>query len=325
MSKKKPKVFVTRRLPEQVETRMMELFDTTLNPYDKALSDSELEHVLKNHEIIVTTLTDKISDELLARCGDQVRLIANFGAGIDHIDLNAASKKNIIVTNTPGVLTEDTADMAMSLILAVPRKLSEGERLLRSGEWKGWSPTHMMGRRIWGKRLGIIGMGRIGQAIARRAKGFGISIHYNNRNKLPEAIEKNLEATYWGNLDQMIARMDIISINCPLTKDTHQLLSRNRLKLLMPHAYIVNTSRGEIVDEKAMVEFLKEKRIAGAGLDVFEREPVKESYLLKAPNTVLLPHMGSATVEGRIEMGEKVIINIKTYIDGHNPPDRVLI
>jgi len=325
MSNGKPGVFVTRRLPEQVETRMMELFNTTLNSLDEALSLNELELAFKNHEIIVTTVSDKISSELINKCGDKLKLIANFGAGIDHIDISAANKKNIIVTNTPGVLTEDTADMAMSLILAVPRRLSEGERLVRSGEWKGWSPTHMMGRRIWGKRLGIIGMGRIGQAVARRAKGFGISVHYNNRNKLPEAIEKNLEATYWSNLDQMIARMDIISINCPLTKETHQLLSRDRLKLILPHAYIVNTSRGEIVDEEAMVEYLQDKKIAGAGLDVFEREPVKNSCLLKAPNTVLLPHMGSSTVEGRIEMGEKVIINIKTYIDGHNPPDRVII
>ncbi len=321
----KPKVFVTRKLPELVEARMMELFDTKLNNSDRPLSDKDLIDVLNNFEIVVPSVSDNLRANILSQSGKRLRLLANFGAGVDHIDLEIANNKNIIITNTPGVLTEDTADMVMSLILSVPRRLSEGEQLVRSGKWTGWSPTHMMGRRIWGKRLGIIGMGRIGQAVARRARGFGISIHYNNRNRLPEIIEDSLEATYWENLEQMIARMDIISINCPLTDETYQLLSKKRLELLLPHAYIVNTSRGEIIDEKALSTFLKENKIAGAGLDVFSSDHGKNNDLFSAPNTVLLPHMGSATVEGRVEMGEKVIINIKTYIDGHRPPDRVII
>ncbi len=325
MTSARPSVFVTRKLPKQVETRMMELFDTTLNEKDEPLNNEELKIAFQKFEIIVPTVSDRLNSDLVGSAGLKLKLLANFGAGVDHIDLKVANEKNLIVTNTPGVLTEDTADMTMSLILAVPRRLSEGERKVRSGQWKGWSPTHMMGRRIWGKRLGIIGMGRIGQAVARRAKGFGISVHYHNRNRLSLATEQALEATYWQNLDQMIARMDIISVNCPLTSETYNLLSEEKLNLLLPHAYIVNTSRGEIINERALVKLLSEGKIAGAGLDVFQNPPKKDSILLEAPNTVLLPHMSSATVEARIEMGEAVIVNIKTYIDGHNPPNRVLI
>ena len=321
----KPLVIVTRRLPELVEARMMELFNTRLSVNDKPYSKKQLIEVVKEADILVPTVTDKIDNEVLGNASSKLKLIANFGNGIDHINIEIAQKKKIIVTNTPGVLTEDTADMVMGLLLAVPRKIIEGEHLIRSGTWKGWSPTHMMGRRIWGKRLGIIGMGSIGQAVARRAIGFGINIHYHNRNRLPDIIEDAHQATFWEGLDQMLPKMDIISINCPSTPETYHLLSRARLSILQPHAYIINTSRGKVLDEEALAELLSEGKIAGAGLDVFEREPSVSKVLLGAPNTVLLPHMGSATVEARIEMGEKVIVNIQTLLNGHRPPDRIIL
>ena len=321
----KPLVIVTRRLPELVEARMMELFNTRLSVDDKPYSKKQLIEVVKEADILVPTVTDKIDNEVLGNASSKLKLIANFGNGIDHINIEIAQKKKIIVTNTPGVLTEDTADMVMGLLLAVPRKIIEGEHLIRSGTWKGWSPTHMMGRRIWGKRLGIIGMGSIGQAVARRAIGFGINIHYHNRNRLPDIIEDAHQATFWEGLDQMLPKMDIISINCPSTPETYHLLSRARLSILQPHAYIINTSRGKVLDEEALAELLSEGKIAGAGLDVFEREPSVSKVLLGAPNTVLLPHMGSATVEARIEMGEKVIVNIQTLLNGHRPPDQIIL
>jgi len=320
----KPLVIVTRKLPELIETRMMELFNTQLSINDKPLSVAELKEAFANANILVPTVTDNIDKNILEAASDNLKLIANFGNGIDHIDIDHASGKKIIITNTPGVLTEDTADMVMSLLLAVPRKIIEGEKLIRSGNWIGWSPTHMMGRRIWGKRLGIIGMGSIGQAVARRAKGFGLLIHYHNRNRLPEVIEEAHDATYWKDLDQMLPKMDIISINCPSTPETFHLLSKERLSALQSHAYIINTSRGKVIDEDALADKLKDGEIAGAGLDVFEREPAVSKALLSAPNTVLLPHMGSATVEARIEMGEKVIVNIQTFLNGHKPPDRII-
>ena len=324
MSENTTKVIVTRRLPEIVEARMMELFDTKLNADDHPFSSEELVAAVNEADILVPTVTDKIDKRILDSAKRRIKMIASFGAGVDHIDLEYAEKNGLIVTNTPGVLTEDTADMVMALLLSVPRKLIDGERLIRSGEWQGWSPTHMMGSRIWGKRLGIIGMGRIGQAVARRANGFGLNIHYHNRNRLPEVIEKSLKATFWEDIDQMLPKMDIISVNCPSTPETYHLLSLKRLLSLQSHAYIVNTSRGKVIDEDALAKLLKEKEIAGAGLDVFEREPAVSTSLLDAPNTVLLPHMGSSTVEARNAMGEKVIINIQTFIDGHKPPDRVL-
>jgi len=323
-ARKKPLVIVTRKLPEAIEARMMELFDTRLNDDDHPMSREELTEAVKIAEVLVPTVTDRIDGTLLAHANPNLRLIANFGTGVDHIDLASARQRGITVTSTPGVLTEDTADMTMALILAVPRRLAEGERLVRSGKWTGWGPTTMLGRRIWGKRLGIVGMGRIGTAVARRARGFGLSIHYHNRHRVPEEVEAELEATYWESLDQMLARMDIISINCPHTPATYHLLSARRLKLLQPHAYIVNTSRGEVVDENALTRMLRAGELAGAGLDVFEHEPAINPKLLELDNVVLLPHMGSATVEGRIDMGEKVIINIKTFVDGHVPPDRVI-
>jgi len=324
MTDKKPKVVVTRKLPDSVETRMMELFDVELNLNDEPMNEAELIKAVKNCDILVPTVTDEISANVITAAGKNFKMIANYGAGVDHIDLNAARKKKIVVTNTPDVLTEDTADMTMALILSVPRRLVAGEKVLRQGKWKGWTPTWMLGHRIHGKRLGIIGMGRIGRAVAKRAKGFGLSIHYHNRNRVHADVEKELEATYWESLDQMLARMDIISINCPHTPATYHLLSARRLKLLQKHAYIVNTARGEMIDEKALIQMLKDGELGGAGLDVFENEPDINPKFLELDNATLLPHMGSATIEGRADMGGKVIICIKTFIDGHTPPDRVL-
>jgi glyoxylate reductase len=325
---KKPLVVVTRRLPESVETRMRELFDTRLNLDDKPMSPTELTEAAKIADVLVPTVTDQIDRAILSHSGDKLKLIANFGNGVDNIDVATALQRGITVTNTPGVLTEDTADMTMALILAVPRRLAEGAQVLTGdGTWSGWSPTWMLGHRIWGKRLGIVGMGRIGQAVARRAKAFGLQIHYHNRRRVAPRIEEELNATYWESLDQMLARMDIVSINCPHTPATYHLLSARRLKLLRPQAYIVNTARGEVIDENALARLIEADEVAGAGLDVFEHEPAVSPKLVKLARTgkvVLLPHLGSATLEGRIDMGEKVIVNIRTFMDGHRPPDRVL-
>ncbi|WP_309084274.1 D-glycerate dehydrogenase [Chelativorans sp.] len=326
--RKKPLVVITRKLPDQVETRMRELFDARLNVDDRRLAQPELVAAVKEADVLVPTITDRIDAALLAQAGERLKLIANYGNGVEHIDVAAAAERGITVTNTPNVLNEDTADMTMALILAVPRRLVEGAEVLKQdGKWAGWSPTWMLGRRIWGKRLGIVGMGRIGTAVARRAKAFGISIHYHNRRRVAPMIEDELEATYWDSLDQMLARMDVISVNCPSTPATFHLLSARRLALMQPSAYIVNTARGDIVDEDALIHMIEEGKLAGAGLDVFEHEPAVNKKLLKLAakgNVVLLPHMGSATMEGRIDMGEKVIINIRTFFDGHRPPDRVL-
>ena len=321
---RKPVVVVTRKLPDTVETRMMELFDARLNIDDLPMDDAALAAAVAHADVLVPTVTDRIDAAVLAAAGPQLRLIASFGTGVDHIDLPAARARGITVTNTPGVLTEDTADMAMALILAVARRLTEGERMVRSGKWQGWGPTFMLGRRLGGRRLGIIGMGRIGQALARRARGFGMSIHYHNRRRLHPDIEAELEATWWESLDQMLARMDVLSVNCPHTPATYHLLSARRLKLIQPHALLVNTARGEVIDEAALARMLAAREIAGAGLDVFEHEPAVNPRLLRLDNVVLLPHLGSATLEGRIAMGEKVIVNVKTFVDGHRPPDRVI-
>ncbi|MCP5083165.1 MAG: D-glycerate dehydrogenase [Alphaproteobacteria bacterium] len=325
MSKAKPLVVITRRLPDVVETRMRELFNTQLNIDDEPRSSAELVAAVKEAEILVPTVTDTIDRSVISQAGDQLKLIANFGTGVDNIDVETANSKGIIVTNTPGVLTEDTADMTMALILDVARRVTEGAQVLTQGnDWKGWSPTWMLGNRITGKRLGIIGMGRIGQAVARRAKAFGLQIHYHNRRRVNQVVEDELEATYWDSLDQMLARMDVISVNCPHTPATYHLLSARRLKLIKPDAFIVNTARGEVIDENALARMLDADELGGAGLDVFEHEPAVNPRLVKSDKVVLLPHMGSATIEGRIDMGEKVIINIKTFVDGHSPPDRVL-
>jgi glyoxylate reductase len=324
MAARKPKVVVTRKLPDPVETRMRELFDTELNVDDKPMTADEIVEAMQHADVLVPTITDQIDSRILSRAGERLKLIANFGAGVDNIDVATANQRNIIVTNTPGVLTEDTADMTMSLIMAASRRVVEGANVVQSGGFHGWSPTWMLGRRIWGKRLGIVGMGRIGQALARRAKAFGLSIHYHNRKPVSPRIAEELEATYWESLDQMLARMDVVSINCPHTPATYHLLSARRLKLLQPHSIVVNTARGEVIDEGALANMLAKGEIAGAGLDVYEHEPAINPKLMKLPNVVLLPHMGSATVEGRIDMGEKVIVNIKTFMDGHRPPDRVI-
>jgi glyoxylate reductase len=325
---KRPLVVVTRKLPDSIETRMCELFDARLNLDDKPMSQAELTEAVKTADVIVPTVTDQIDRSVLSHSGERLKLIANFGNGVDNIDVATALQRGITVTNTPGVLTEDTADMTMALILSVPRRLAEGSTVLTSDkDWTGWSPTWMLGHRIWGKRLGIVGMGRIGQAVARRAKAFGLQIHYHNRRRVPPRIEEELNATYWESLDQMLVRMDIISINCPHTPATYHLLSARRLKLIRPEAYVVNTARGEVIDENALARLLESGDIGGAGLDVFEHEPAvspKLVKLAKAGKVVLLPHLGSATIEGRVDMGEKVIVNIKTFMDGHRPPDRVL-
>lgn len=322
---KNPIVIVTRKLPEVVENRMRELFDVRLNADDTPMTQAQLVEAAKTADVLVPTVTDRIDRGVISQAGPQLRLIANFGTGVDNIDLDTARNRAITVTNTPGVLTEDTADMTMALILAVPRRLAEGTAFLKDGRqsWTGWSPTWMLGHRIFGKRLGIIGMGRIGQAVAHRAKAFGLQIHYHNRKRLPADIEQPLEATYWDSLDQMLSRMDIVSVNCPHTPATYHLLSARRLKLLKPNAYIVNTARGEVIDENELARMIEAGSIAGAGLDVYEHEPAVNPKLLASARVVALPHMSSATIEGRIDMGEKVILNIKTYIDGHAPPDKV--
>jgi glyoxylate reductase len=324
MPAKKPLVIVTRKLPDAIETRMRELFDAKLNVDDKPMTQADLVEAVQRADVLVPTVTDRIDSKVIVRAGPNFKLIANFGTGVDNIDVKTALDKGITVTNTPGVLTEDTADMTMALILSVPRRLVEGVKELEQDHFKGWSPSWMLGHRIYGKRLGIIGMGRIGQAVARRARAFGLQIHYHNRKPVHPDIEHELEATYWESLDQMLARMDIVSINCPHTPATYHLLSARRLKLMKPSAYIVNTSRGEVIDENTLARMLETGQLSGAGLDVFENEPAVNPKLLKLKNVVLLPHMGSATIEGRVDMGEKVIINIKTFADGHKPPDRVI-
>ena len=324
MPARKPLVIVTRKLPDVVETRMRELFDARLNLDDHPFTREEMVAAMQEAEVLVPTVTDRIDAGMIARAGEKLRLIANFGNGVDHIDIESCRQRGITVTNTPGVLTEDTADLTMALILAVPRRLVEGARTLERQGWGGWTPTWMLGHRLWGKRLGIIGMGRIGQAVARRARAFGLQIHYHNRRRVNAAVESELEATWWDSLDQMLARMDIISVNCPHTPATYHLLSARRLKLMKPSSYLVNTARGEVIDENALVRQLEEGALAGAGLDVYEHEPKVHPRLLELPNVVALPHLGSATIESRMDMGEKVVINIKTFADGHRPPDRVL-
>ncbi|MEO0542268.1 MAG: D-glycerate dehydrogenase [Pseudomonadota bacterium] len=323
-----PRVIVTRRLPEPVENRMRELFDTQFNATDEPFSREQLAHAMQNCDVLVPTVTDLIGADMIMEAGDRLKLIANFGNGVDNIDVPAAHERGISVTNTPDVLNDDTADMTLALILATPRRLVEGAtHLLGEDRWSGWSPTWMLGRRLKDKSLGIIGMGRIGIAVARRAKAFGLKIHYHNRAPIASDVAKELGATYWESLDQMMARMDIVSVNCPYTPATYHLLSARRLDLMQPHAYLINTARGEIVDEAALIQLLEDGRIAGAGLDVFEHEPAVDVRLCKLAaegKVVLLPHMSSATVEGRIEMGERVIINIRMMATGDRPPNRIL-
>jgi glyoxylate reductase len=319
----RPKVIVTRELTDGVMRRMEDLFDAALNREDRGLTRAELEAAVADTDVLVPTITDRIDADLLAKASPRLKLIANFGVGVDHIDLHAARERKILVTNTPGVLTEDTADMTMALILSVPRRLGEGEKLIRSGQWDGWKPSGMLGHRVNGKTLGIIGMGRIGRAVAKRAQGFGIRTIYHNRHRLPESIEAELGARFV-ELDVLFTQSDIVSINCPHTAETHHLVDAHRLSQMRSDAYLVNTSRGEVLDENALIEALESGRIAGAGLDVYVNEPHVDRRFLNLANTVLLPHMGSATYEGRAAMGEKVIANIRAWVDGHRPPDQVL-
>lgn len=320
----RPRVTVTRALPQAIEARMSELFDVALNEGDLAMDRAALAAAMADADVFVPTVTDRIDAELIAAAPDRLRLIANYGAGVGHIDLKAARERGITVTNTPGVLTEDTADMAMALILAAPRRLIEGDKLVRSGEWTGWRPTGMRGHRIGGKKLGILGMGRIGQAVAQRARAFGLQIHYHNRHRIPEVAEAQLGATFHADLDAMLEAVDILTIHTPHTRTTGGLIDARRLDLLGPQGWLINTARGEIVDPEALVAALEAGRIAGAGLDVYVDEPAVDPRLIALDNVVLLPHLGSATFEGREAMGVKVIANIRSWVDGHRPPDQVL-
>lgn len=320
----KPRVRVTRRLPPSVEARMTELFDVVLNPADIALSRSELIEAMRESDVIVPTVTDRIDAAMLAEAGPRLGLIASFGAGTDHIDLHAARARKVIVTNTPGVFTDDTADLAMMLILSVPRRLGEASRLVRDGGWNGWSPTALLGQCIGGKRLGIIGMGRIGQAVAHRARAFGMDVVYHNRHRLAPSVENMCGARYEPDLERLFAEADIISLHCPSSAETHHLVNAARLATMKPSACLINTARGDLIDEEALIAALQEGRIAGAGMDVFAQEPAVDPRLIALPRVITLPHIGSATVEGRSHAGEKVIANIRFWVDGHRPPDQVL-
>ena len=324
MAKEKLSVVVTRRLPKPVEDRMAELFDVTLNDSDTPLTRDQLAAALRTADVLVPTLNDTIDAGLLAQAGEQLRLIANYGSGVDHIDVATARQRGILVSNTPGVLADDTADMTMALMLAVMRRFKEGASHMQSGDWQGWSPSAFLGGRVGGKRLGILGMGQVGTAVARRANAFGMQVHYHNRKKVHPDVEAELGATYWDSLDQMLARVDVVSVNCPHTPSTFHLLNARRLKLMKPSAFLINTSRGEVVDENALTRMLRAGELAGAGLDVFEHGTEINPRLRGLENVMLLPHMASATEEARVEMGEKVIINIKTFDDGHRPPDQVV-
>ena len=324
MPKERLSVVVTRRLPTEVETRLSELFDVRLRENDAPMTRNELVDAMKTADVLVPTITDTIDASVIGQAGDRLKLIANYGAGVDNIDVSTARQRGILVSNTPGVLTDDTADMTMALILAVSRRIPEGMAAMQTGHWDGWAPTAVLGGRVGGRRLGILGMGRIGQAVARRAAAFGMQVHYHNRRRLRPETEQELDATYWDSLDQMVSRMDVLSINCPHTPSTFHLMNARRLKLMKPDAVIVNTSRGEVIDENALTRMLRAGDLAGAGLDVYEQGTKVNPRLRELENVVLLPHMGSATRESRVEMGEKVIINIKTFDDGHRPPDQVV-
>lgn len=320
----KPRVIVTRRLLPETEARMSELFDVTLNATDGPMSRAELVAAMQQAHVLVPTVTDQIDASMIAEAGPHFGLIANFGAGTEHIDLAAARARKIMVTNTPGVFTDDTADMTIALIISVTRRLNHGGRVLRAGKWEGWAPSTMLGHRLAGKTLGIVGMGRIGQAVAWRARAFGLKVVYNNRHRLPEAQETMFGAQFEPDLDALVANADILTLHCPANADTHHIIDARRISLMKPEAYLVNTARGQLVEEEALIAALVDGRIGGAGLDVFEHEPQVDARLLGHHNVAILPHMGSATFEGRIASGDKVIANIRFWADGHRPPDQVL-
>jgi glyoxylate reductase len=319
-----PRVIITRELADSNQNRMCELFDAVPNYSDRPFSRDDLIAAMADCDVLVPTVTDHIDAEMIENAPDRLRLIASFGAGVDHIDLAAARAKKIMVTNTPGVFTEDTADMTMALILSTPRRLSEGEKLIRTGQWEGWKPSGMLGHCIGGKKLGIIGMGRIGQAVARRASGFGLSIFYHNRRQLPPAVEESLRASFVADLDELIRECDIITLHCPHTAETHEMINAERIGMMKSSTYLINTARGDLVNEDALIDALQNQKIGGAGLDVYQNEPAIDPRFLTLKNTVLLPHMGSATFEGREASGERVITNIRVWADGHRPPDQVL-
>lgn len=319
-----PRVVVTRRLLPETEARMSELFDVTLSADDRAMSREQLVAAMQTAHVLVPTVTDRIDAAMIAEAGPQLGLIANFGAGTEHIDLSAARARKIIVTNTPGVFTDDTADMTIALIISVARRLNYGGRTLRAGKWEGWAPSTMLGHRIAGKTLAIVGMGRIGQAVAHRARAFGLNVVYHSRHRLPEALETMFGARFEPDLDTLVAEADILTLHCPATPETHHMIDARRIALMKPEAYLVNTARGTLVEEEALIQALVEGRIGGAGLDVFEHEPQVDARLLAHHNVAILPHMGSATFEGRQASGDKVIANIRFWADGHRPPDQVL-
>ncbi|MCZ4272171.1 2-hydroxyacid dehydrogenase [Maritalea porphyrae] len=322
------KIFVTRRLPALIEERMAALFDTHFIGEDRPQTSEELIAQSQDCDILVSTITDQLNAEVIGALGKNVRMIAQFGNGVDNVDVNAASARGITVTNTPSVLTDDTADMAMALILAVPRRLIEGSQtLLKDGTWPGWSPNWMLGRRLAGKRLGIVGLGRIGMAVARRARAFGLEIHYFGRSRKPGVVEEELDAHYWDNLDEMLSAVDIVTLHTPSTEKTRNIINKERLALMKDDAYLVNLARPNLIDEKALIEAVQLGEISGAALDVFEHHKVINPALLdlaRQDKIVLTAHMGSATLEGRIEMGETVIVNMRAFLDGHQPPHRVL-
>lgn len=324
MGQERLRVVVTRKLPEPVEKRLADLFDTTLRADDTPMSRAELIEAVKTADVLVPTVTDTIDAGVIAQAGPQMKLFANYGAGVDHIDVHTARQRGILVSYTPNVVTEDTADMVMALMLLVTRRIPDGLNIMETGDWAGWAPTALLGGRVNGRRLGILGLGRVGQAVAKRALAFGMEVHYHDRGPVRAVADGTIDATYWEDLDEMVRRVDILSINCPNTPDTFHLLNARRLKLMKPTAVIVNTARGEVIDENALTRALTAGELAGAGLDVFEHGTAVKEQLRSLPNVVLLPHMASATTEGRIEMGEKVIINIKTFADGHRPPDQVI-
>jgi len=319
-----PRVIVTRALTPVVETRMAELFDCRFNESDTPLSRDQLIEAMRDADVLVPTVTDRIDAEMLDAAGPRLRLIASFGAGTDHLDLAAAAKRKITVTNTPSVFTEDTADLAMALIIGVPRRVREGVALVRSGEWSGWAPTALLGRKLAGKTLGIVGMGRIGQAVAHRAKAFGLDIVYHNRKRLPEAVERMFGATYAASLDDLLAQTDILTLHCPSNPESHHMIDAQAIARMKPDACLINTARGDLVNQDALVEALHSGHLAGAGLDVYPDEPAVDPRLLEHPNVMTLPHIGSATAEGRAASGDKVIANIRFWADGHRPPDHVL-
>ncbi len=320
----RPKLALTRKLVASVETRMSELFDVELNSDDAPMSKTQLVAAMQDVDVLVPTVTDQIDSEVISAAGQRLKLIANYGAGVNNIDLMAAKARDIIVTNTPGVFTNDTADLTMALMLAVSRRIGEGRRLLEHGGWTGWSPTGMLGHSLNGKTLGIIGFGRIGEAVARRAQVFGMKVIYNKRHRLPPSVEAELGVVFEPEIDRLVAAAEFISLHCPLTDATASIIDAGRLAMMKSDCYLINTSRGGLVDEPALIAALRAGQIAGAGLDVYAEEPKLDKAMIELPNVVALPHMGSGTIEGRTAAGEKVIANIRVWADGHRPPNQIL-